>query len=57
MTFQGQEKQLFRGELSDLVCVYFYLYLAICSPTEDAYLQKQSLSPFGPMPNLEKMCH
>lgn len=32
--------QLFGGELSDLVRVYFYLYLAICSPTEDAYLQK-----------------
>lgn len=35
-------KTTVRGELSDLGSVYFYLYLAICSPPEDAYL----LSPF-----------
>lgn len=45
MTFQGQGKQLFRGELADLVGVYFYFYLAICSPTEDPYLQQRRLSP------------
>lgn len=44
VTFQGQGKQPL-GELSDSVGVYFYLYLAICAPTEDAYLQKRRLSP------------
>lgn len=49
-------KTTVRGELSDLGRVYFYLYLAICSPPEDAYLQGEGRLLFGLPPDLETRC-
>lgn len=49
-------KTTVRGELSDLGSVYFYLYLAICSPPEDAYLQGEGCLLFGLLPDLETRC-